>query len=77
MYLFVAYLVWMLALSSLTFIFWIRPEGFFSKWRPFKQFRSRDFDLYTFIASSLGILFFISCFVLGIWISTYRLKGHL
>lgn len=57
-----------LALTTLTFMIWIKPPRIF-------QGEAR-MDLYPVVAAVTAILFFLSCFALGVWFSILRLRGE-
>jgi hypothetical protein len=66
----------MILISATTLIFWLRPTGFRFLWKDLQKSEIR-LDLYLFCTCSLGVIFFISCFFLGVWISVIRMRGPL
>ncbi len=68
----IAFGIWIFFLVGLTFLFWLKPEGFF----PAKErggYAHQEFV--SMAASLLAILLFISCFLLGVWLAVAQLKG--
>lgn len=70
-----SYMLWLFAITALTFFYWFRPNSFFADWST--ELTSKQKDLYLLISCFLGILFFLSCFLLGVGISIVRMKGSL
>lgn len=72
----IAFSLWLLFLSVFTFLFWLRPSSFFS---PYLEQISRKtaIDFYSLIAALLAILLFLSCFLMGLWLSIARMRGEL
>lgn len=70
-----AFCIWLFFLVGLTFLFWLRPKGFFSQNQSERAVAEVDF--FSFMACLLGILMFVSFFLLGVWLAVAELKGVL
>lgn len=73
---FYSYILWLCSLAALTTVFWLKPVGFFTADKN-AQLHKQDIEKYSLIASLLTIVFFVSCFLLGVWLSIIRSKGLL
>lgn len=71
---FYSFLIWWLAITVLTLVFWLKPEGFFSSQKN-SQLHKNQLVKYSFWASICAVLFFVTSFCFGIWLSLIRAKG--
>ena len=61
--------LWLLLITGLTFAFWLRPTGLF---RPRPDMGGESLSA---VNAVLAVVFFISYFALGCWLSVLNVKG--
>jgi len=62
------FVVWFFIVSFCTFAFWLQPVGL----RHIKYLSTKQ----AWLGAMYTVLFFANCFVLGVFISIYQLKGN-
>ena len=70
----IAFGLWLFIICGLSLYFWIRPQSFFSKIY-FRDSVQPQIDVYASIAAILAILMFVSCFIVGSWVTVAEIKG--
>ncbi len=67
---YVLFIVWFIAISFFTLVFWLKPKSLSSFWE-----NSVVAPIQDIVVSLFAVIFFITCFMLGVLISVIRLKG--
>lgn len=67
---YVSFLLWFVVVTFITLVFWLKPNSFSNWWQ-----NSYVAPMQDAVVSIFAVLFFITCFVLGIIISVVRMKG--